>query len=108
MDLLALSRDAGFTITVEDAVALPFVRGTVEIATPMVRSHDFDFATADINRQMKAHFLKHALKIPNMRPPTEGIMFYRALGGLIQDLQNLKARGDFRKVYEEMASLIPA
>ena len=108
MDLIALSRGAGFTIKLEDEVALPFIAGTVEIATPMVRSRDFDFATADINRQMKAHMLKYALKIPSVRPPTEGIMFYRALGGLIQDLQNLKARGDFRKVYEEMAALLPA
>jgi hypothetical protein len=57
---------------------------------------------------MKMHFLHYALKIPNVRPPTEGLMFYRALGGLIQDLQNLKPRGDFRSIYEEIATLLPS
>ena len=107
MDLVRLSRDAGFTIKLSDDVAEPFIRETVEIATAPLRSRDYDWGTADINRQMKAHFLKYALKIPNVRPPTEGMMFYRALGGLIQDLQNLKPRGNFRAIYEEIATLLP-
>ena len=102
-DVVKLSRDAGFTITVKDADAEPFITGTIEIACRPVRSHDFDFGSADTTRLMRAHFLKHAFKIAQMRPPTEGLMFYRALGGLIQDLQNLKARGDFRGIYEELA-----
>jgi predicted unusual protein kinase regulating ubiquinone biosynthesis (AarF/ABC1/UbiB family) len=105
MDVVKLSREAGFTITVKDAECGPFIRGTVDIACQPVRGRDFDFATADTTRLMRNHFLKHAFKIPQMRPPTEGLMFYRALGGLIQDLQNLKARGDFRSVYEELATL---
>jgi predicted unusual protein kinase regulating ubiquinone biosynthesis (AarF/ABC1/UbiB family) len=107
MDLIQLSRDAGFTINLPDDVAGPFITQTVEIATVPLRSKTFDFGTADINRQMKAHFVKFALKIPNLRPPTEGLMFYRALGGLIQDLQNLKAQGPYRAVYEEIATLLP-
>ena len=33
--------------------------------------------------------------------------FYRAIGGLSQNLENLRARGDFKGVYEEMLSLVP-
>jgi predicted unusual protein kinase regulating ubiquinone biosynthesis (AarF/ABC1/UbiB family) len=102
-DVVKLSREAGFIISLKDAESEPFIQGTIEIACKPVRSHDFDFATADTTRLMRAHFLKHAFKISQMRPPTEGLMFYRALGGLIQDLQNLKARGDFRGIYEELA-----
>ncbi|MBS1150101.1 MAG: Ubiquinone biosynthesis monooxygenase UbiB [Myxococcaceae bacterium] len=101
-DAVKLSREAGFTITLKDAECEPFIRGTIEIACRPVRSRDFDFGAADTTRLMRAHFLKHAFKISQMRPPTEGLMFYRALGGLIQDLQNLKARGDFRGIYEEL------
>lgn len=104
MDVVGLSREAGFTITAKDVDAEPFITGTIEIACRLVRSNDFDFATADTTRLMRAHFLKHGFKIAKMRPPTEGVMFYKALGGLIQDLQNLKARGDYRAVYEEMAA----
>lgn len=106
MDVVGLSKEAGFTITVKDAEAEPFIEGTIDIACRLVRGRDFDFAQADTTRLMRAHFLKHAFKIAQMRPPTEGLMFYRALGGLIQDLQNLKARGDFRSVYEELAALV--
>ena len=105
MDVVAMSKEAGFTITAKDADAEPFIEGTIDIACRLVRTHDFDFATADTTRLMRAHFLKHGFKIAKMRPPTEGLMFYRALGGLIQDLQNLKARGDYRAVYEEMGAL---
>ena len=103
MDVVKLSREAGFTITLKDAEAEPFIRGVIEIACRPVRSSPFDWATADTSRLMRTHFLKHAFKIAQMRPPTEGVMFYRALGGLIQDLQNLKAVGDFRGVYLELA-----
>ena len=103
-DVVELSRQAGFTITLSPAEAEPFITGVVKIACAPVASHDFDFGTADTSRLMRAHFLKHALKIVKMRPPTEGVMFYRSLGGLIQDLQNLKARGDFRRVYEELST----
>ncbi len=103
-DAVKLSRDAGFIISLKDAECEPFIQGTIDIACKPVRSNDFDFATADTTRLMRAHFLKHAFKISQMRPPKEGLMFYRALGGLIQDLQNLKARGDFRSIYEELAT----
>jgi predicted unusual protein kinase regulating ubiquinone biosynthesis (AarF/ABC1/UbiB family) len=108
MDLVALSRQGGFTIQVPDQVAEPFIRGVVDIASEPPRSTEYDFATADTNRRMKRHMLSYATKIPQMRPPTEGLMFYRAMGGLIHDLQNLKARGNFRSIYEEIAQLIPA
>ncbi len=106
-DEVKLSREAGFIISCKDEDAVPFIQGTIEIACKPVQSRDFDFGTSDTNRLMRAHFLKHSLKIVQMRPPTEGLMFYRALGGLIQDLQNLKARGDFRSVYEELSETFP-
>ncbi len=102
-DVVQLSREAGFVISLKDAECEPFIQGTIEIACRPVRGRDFDFGAADTSRLMRAHFLKHAFKISQMRPPKEGLMFYRALGGLIQDLQNLKARGDFRSIYEELA-----
>ena len=108
LDMVGLSREAGFTITLEDAQAEPFISGVIQIACAPVRGRDFDFATADTTRLLRDHFLRHAFKVPQVRPPTEGVMFYRALGGLIQDLQNLRARGDFRGVYEELEALIPS
>jgi hypothetical protein len=34
------------------------------------------------------------------------VNFYRAVGGLSQNLENIGARGDFKAVYEEMLALI--
>jgi hypothetical protein len=49
-------------------------------------------------------FLRHAFELKGVRPPREAIQFFRAVGGASQNLENLKARGDFRGVYRELES----
>jgi hypothetical protein len=79
----------------------------IEVVTRPPRSPDFDFATAFINRDMRNHFLAHATQLKGMKPPTESVQFFRAIGGLSQNLENLGARGDFQRVYRELVELIP-
>jgi hypothetical protein len=52
---------------------------------------------------MKMHFVRNAAKLPGMTPPKEAVLFFKGIGGLLQNLENLGARGDFRAVHEEIA-----
>jgi predicted unusual protein kinase regulating ubiquinone biosynthesis (AarF/ABC1/UbiB family) len=106
-DGVQLSLDCGFEF--DDAQgSRDFVETVIEIATRPPRSRDFDFAQCFISRDMRNHFVKNATRLGGIRPPRESVNFYRAVGGLSQNLENLKARGDFKAVYEEMLDLVPS
>jgi predicted unusual protein kinase regulating ubiquinone biosynthesis (AarF/ABC1/UbiB family) len=105
-DGLALSLEAGFRFE-DHAAARPFVETIVDIGTRPLRTRDFDYKTAFVNRDMRNHFIKSAPKLPGMKPPKEAVQFFRAVGGLSQNLENLGARGDFRAVWEELLVLSP-
>jgi predicted unusual protein kinase regulating ubiquinone biosynthesis (AarF/ABC1/UbiB family) len=105
-DVIALSLESGFVF--DDPVgARPFVQTVLDIATRPPRTRDFDFKGSSISRDMRNHFITHATQLGGMKPPKESVQFFRAIGGLSQNLENIGARGDFRAVYEEMRSLIP-
>ncbi len=105
-DPIQLSIESGFQF--DDVVtARDFVETVIEIATRPPRSRHFDFERAYLSRDMRNHFVKNATRLGGIRPPKESVNFYRAIGGLSQNLENLKASGDFKGVYEEMLSLVP-
>lgn len=105
-DEIQLSIDSGFEFD-DVTTARDFVKTVIEIATRPPRSRDFDFAGSYLTRDMRNHFLKNATRLGGIRPPKESVNFYRAIGGLSQNLENLGARGDFKAVYEEMMALVP-
>ena len=105
-DEIQLSIDSGFEFD-DVTTARDFVRTVIEIATRPPRSRDFDFARSYLSRDMRNHFMKNATRLGGIRPPKESVNFYRAIGGLSQNLENLGARGDYKAVYEEMMALVP-
>ncbi|MCC6332990.1 MAG: AarF/ABC1/UbiB kinase family protein [Myxococcales bacterium] len=105
-DCIQLSLDCGFAFDEPDT-ARDFVATVVDIATRPPRSRDLDFKTAGISRDLRSHFLKNATRLGTIRPPRESVQFYRAVGGMTQNLENLGARGDFRRVYEELLGFVP-
>lgn len=106
VDVIRLSLESNFQFD-DPEVARGFVQGVIDIATRPARTRDFDFTKASINRDMRNHFLKNAARLGSMKPPKEAVQFFRAIGGLSQNLENLGARGDFRGVYEELLALFP-
>ena len=106
IDVITLSEACGFQFDDREA-GRPFVREVLDIATRPPRSRDFDFGKAFISRDMRNLFLKNATRIGGIKPPKESVQFYRAVGGLSQNLETIGARGDFKSVYEEMLALVP-
>jgi predicted unusual protein kinase regulating ubiquinone biosynthesis (AarF/ABC1/UbiB family) len=106
MDLLGLSREVGFSVELPDMEAEELIREVLHIAGRPMRSHAYDFTTCEINRDMKRHFARNAARFLKIRPPPEAVMFFRSTGGLAQNLRLIGARGDFRRVYQEVADLL--
>ncbi len=106
VDVLGLSREVGFTLELPEAEAEEFIREVLHIAGRPMRAHAYDFATCEISRDMKQHFARNAVRLLKIRPPPEAVMFFRATGGLTHNLRLIGARGDFRRVYQEVADLL--
>jgi predicted unusual protein kinase regulating ubiquinone biosynthesis (AarF/ABC1/UbiB family) len=106
VDILGLSREVGFTLELPEPEAEQLIHEVLRIAGRPMRSHAYDFATCEINRDMKRHFAKNAARFLKIRPPPEAVMFFRSTGGLAQNLRLIGAQGDFRRVYLEVAALL--
>lgn len=67
------------------------------------RSDDFDYGDAAINRDMRNHFMRNArLSLGTIKPPKEAVQFFRAVAGMSQNLENVRARGPFKQVFAEI------
>lgn len=106
LDVIQLSIDCGFTFD-DPAGSRDFVQGVIDIAIRPLATREFDFGKAFISRDMRNHFVKNTPRLPGIKPPKESVQFYRAVGGLSQNLESIGAVGDFRRVYEELLALVP-
>lgn len=100
-DVIGESIAAGMMFDAPEA-ARPFVQTVLDIACRAVKGHDFDYNATGINRDLRAHMLRHALMLPKIRPPKEALQFFRGVAGMSQNLENIGARGDFRAVFQEL------
>jgi predicted unusual protein kinase regulating ubiquinone biosynthesis (AarF/ABC1/UbiB family) len=106
VDALALVREVGFTVDLPDAEARPLLHEILEIAGRPIRQVPYDYATCTITPDMKRHFAQNAGGLLRIRPPAEAVQFFRATGGLTQNLRLVGARGDFRAVHQELMDLL--
>jgi predicted unusual protein kinase regulating ubiquinone biosynthesis (AarF/ABC1/UbiB family) len=107
LDLIALSHQCGFTFDDPEG-ARPFVEELIGIAFRGVAAKgEFDYRTANVNKDTRALFMRNATKLGSMRPPKEAVMFFRAIGGMNQNLETLGAKGPFHSVYSELSALLP-
>ena len=63
---------------------------------------EFDYATSTLVAEAEAFVRKNLLTLLKVKPPAEGMMFFRAVGGHSQNLRALGARGSFRDVYRQV------
>jgi predicted unusual protein kinase regulating ubiquinone biosynthesis (AarF/ABC1/UbiB family) len=107
-DVLALSRRVGVTFDLPPAEAESLIRELLHIVGKPLRQLDYDYGNDGTVRELRAHFARHATRFMKIRPPSEAVMFFRAMGGLSQNLRLLAGRGSFRAAYLELAELIAA
>jgi predicted unusual protein kinase regulating ubiquinone biosynthesis (AarF/ABC1/UbiB family) len=108
VDFVDLTRRAGFTFKTSDDTVRPFIEGMMELVLEPMRAATFDYGAAKTLQRLRAHSMKHMLVVKTkLQPPPEGLLFYRAMGGLVQNLQSLGASGPYRDVYEELSATSP-
>src|SRR5215471_2539435 len=106
IDVVALVRQVGFTVELPDDEARPLLEELIHVAGRAVRTDEYDFAKDTIAAETRKLVARHAGQLLKIRPPSEGVMFIRAFGGLHQNLRLLGARGDFRPFYRSLLPLL--
>jgi len=106
IDVLALVRRVGFTVDLPDEAARPLLEELIQLAGRALRTDDYDYAHDTMAPDSRQLFARHAAEFLKIRPPAEGVMFFRAFGGLQQNLRLLGARGDFRPFYRSLLPLL--
>ncbi len=106
IDVLALVRRVGFSVEIPDEEARPILEELIHIAGRALRTDDYDYAHDTMAPDSRKLFTRHPAEFLKIRPPAEGVMFFRAFGGLQQNLRLLGARGDFRPFYRSLRPLL--
>ncbi|MBS2026973.1 MAG: AarF/ABC1/UbiB kinase family protein [Deltaproteobacteria bacterium] len=107
IDVLEAVRAAGFRVELPDALARDVLGEVQAIAGRPVRTGSYDYGADTANKDMRALVARRGKDVLRIRPPAEGVMFARAIGGCAQNLRALAARGDFRAVFEGLLPLLP-
>ena len=107
IDVLEAVRAAGFRVELPDALARDVLGEIQALAGRPVRTGSYDYGADTTNRDMRALVSRRGRDVLRIRPPAEGVMFARAIGGCAQNLRALGARGDFRAVFEGLLPLLP-
>lgn len=103
VDMMALCVEAGFEFSDREG-ARPFIEEVLAIISRPLRTDDFDFGAAGMSRDLRNVVLKNAHRMVGIKPPKESVQFFRAVGGLSQNLENLGARGDYRATHHALLS----
>jgi predicted unusual protein kinase regulating ubiquinone biosynthesis (AarF/ABC1/UbiB family) len=98
-DPVALLGTAGFEIGGSHAELRAIWRPLFFLLARPALSEDYDYGTSTLVTEAQAFARQNLRNLFKVRPPAEGMMFFRAVGGHAQNLRALGARGNFRGVY---------
>ena len=105
VDVVGLSRKSGFDITVTDEECASLVHAIVDTGCRAMRAPLWDYAEDDTQKRMEQLFKDRFGTFLKVRPPEEAPLFFRAVGGFVQNLKMLRARGPFREAFLELLPL---
>jgi predicted unusual protein kinase regulating ubiquinone biosynthesis (AarF/ABC1/UbiB family) len=104
-DAMSICEAAGFEFANREK-GKAFVDTCLDVVTRPPRTRHFNFSESGLTRELRQLFLKNPLVVKSIRPPAETMQFFRAIGGLTQNLETIGAQGDFKGVYDHMLTLI--
>lgn len=107
VDVLASVKAAGFRVELPDDEARALLVELQEIVGRPVLGEHYDYRTDTASREVRALIASRSADFLRIRPPAEGVMFARAIGGCAQNLRALGAEGDFRAIYRSLLTLLP-
>jgi predicted unusual protein kinase regulating ubiquinone biosynthesis (AarF/ABC1/UbiB family) len=107
IDVLEAVKSAGFRVELPDDEARAVLLELQSIVGRPVLTERYDYAADTASREVRALVGQHSREFLRIRPPAEGVMFARAIGGCAQNLRSLGAHGDFQAVYRALLPLLP-
>ncbi|MGQ0507821.1 MAG: ABC1 kinase family protein, partial [Myxococcaceae bacterium] len=106
-DLVSSLKASGFQFGMPDQRADALLRGLADVVMSPLKG-PFDFSDDALIRQVKALKRANPLELLRVKPPAEGLLFYRAMAGTRTNLSRLKASGDFRPFFRDAIPLAAA
>lgn len=98
-DFPALLRAAHFDVGAAPGEVAPLFSQFFRVLRQPVEGDHFDYATTQMRQQFEALARLHVSTLVKLKPPAEGLMLFRALGGQAQNLRAIGAAGNFRAAY---------
>lgn len=103
--LLDIMREGGFTVGLRDERAREMLTDIAVIVSRPLQG-PYDFCTDRIVEDLKSFTTRRATDFLRVRPPPEGILFFRAVAGLTHNLRSLGSAGDWRPFFREMLGTV--
>ncbi len=104
--LLGIMRSGGFSVNLPDEKAKELLHEIAVIVGRPLRG-PYDFGKDEIVEDIKTMSTRRAADFLRVRPPPEGILFFRAVAGLTHNLRTLGSSGDWRPFFREMIETAP-
>src|SRR5690606_37492422 len=105
LDLVALARAAGFTVDMPQDEGQAFLARLAELSTRPLQVDHYDFAQDQMAKDTRDFMARNVGRALKVRPPADSIFFFRALGGLGQNLKPVGASGSFQSMVRELLAL---
>lgn len=105
-NVLEITAQAGFRIQVSDEQARSLLLDLSHIVCRPFRG-DYDFSQCRIREDVTALVRQRPQDFLRVRPPAEGIFFFRSIVGLSDILRALGSSGDFRTTFSELMQRTP-
>lgn len=104
-DFIALMKRAHYTFKGDLDKARNTLKMLHEIAARPLRVSEYDWGECRINIDFRSAFAKDLRDVVEVQSPPESLLFFRAVGGLANNLKLLRAKADSRAVYRDIRRL---
>jgi predicted unusual protein kinase regulating ubiquinone biosynthesis (AarF/ABC1/UbiB family) len=100
--LLPQFRAAGFRVHTPEAEAEATLQAVHDFAAAPLRQERYDWTDGALVGGIRQYGREHFRALAGIQFPPEALLFYRAIGGMVNNLRALKAEGPFRAVCVEL------
>jgi serine/threonine protein kinase len=103
-DFLALLGGAGFRFTGDADKACKVLLDLHTIAARPVTQEHYDWGNCQIVSDFRRYFTGGYHDVLHVQPPPESLLFYRAIGGMANNLKTLRSAGPYRALCLELSA----
>lgn len=104
-DLLGLLMGARFDFRGDLGKARGTLKAIHDIAARPVRAETYDWASCRMVADIRQYALAEMHDVLDVQPPPESLLFYRAIGGLANNLKMIRTKGPYRALVVELDGL---